>query len=210
MTDAKMRLELKENRVEDNPFDVMLYHSLELTRELLFACHRLRNPEVSEELCINKNKINSYMDNIKEEFSKLQNMSDETVSMCRESAHYYPNDIFEKMNTILLGFENDMETLFSRCNPVRNDRFEKIRLGVESDEYQRLLELRDIITNSKEISSVSDDYLYALCDVIKFSDEYITLSMSPEDLKDMKKIINKYSLTEDEIEYMISYRNRKK
>ena len=114
------------------------------------------------------------------------------------------------MNTILLGFENDMETLFSRCNPVRNDRFEKIRLGVESDEYQRLLELRDIITNSKEISSVSDDYLYALCDVIKFSDEYITLSMSPEDLKDMKKIINKYSLTEDEIEYMISYRNRKK
>ena len=34
--------------------------------------------------------------------------------------------------------------------------------------------------------------------------------MSPEDLKDMKKIIDKYSLTEDEIEYMISYRNRKK
>lgn len=42
MTDEGMRLELKEKEIKDNPFDVMLHHSLELTRDLLFACHRLK------------------------------------------------------------------------------------------------------------------------------------------------------------------------
>ena len=35
MTDRDMYLELKQNEVKDNPFDVMLHHSMELTRDLL-------------------------------------------------------------------------------------------------------------------------------------------------------------------------------
>ena len=67
MTDRDMHLELKENKVEDNPFDVILHHSIELTRELLFACHRLKNPEIPEHICINEESLGSHIDNIREE-----------------------------------------------------------------------------------------------------------------------------------------------
>ena len=88
MTDRDMYLELKENEVEDNPFDVMLHHSIELTRDLLFACHRLKNPEIPEQICINEEKLESYMNKIRDEFSKLLNMSNETVAICRETSYY--------------------------------------------------------------------------------------------------------------------------
>lgn len=209
MTDKEMRLELKENGVKDNPFDVMLHYSLELTRDLLFACHRLKNPEIPEQICTNKDRLNSYMDKIIEEFSKLLSMSDEAVAMCRETSCYYHQDNFNKMNESLLEFERDMETVLSKCVPSRNDRYEQIRLGVESDEYKRLLELRNIITESEELSSVSDGYLQSMCDVISRPEECVPCWMAQEELEKKQEIIKKYSLLEDDIEYMISYRNSK-
>ena len=209
MTDKEMRLELKENRVKDKPFDVMLYHSLELTRDLLFACHRLKNPEIPEQICTNKDRLNSCMDKITEEFSKLLSMSDETVAMCRETSCYYQQDNFNKMNESLLEFERDMETVWSKCAPSRNDRYERIRLGVESDEYKRLLELRNIITESEELSLVDDRYLYSMCDVISRPKECVPCWMTQEELEKKQEIIKKYSLSEDDVEYMISYRNSK-
>ena len=209
MTDRDMYLELKENEVKDNPFDAMLYHSIELTRDLLFACHRLKNPEIPKQICTNEERLESYMDKIKEEFSKLLNMSDEVVAMCRETSYYYQQDNFNKMNNSLLEFERSMETVWSRCVPNRNDRFEQIRLGKESEEYKRLLELRKIISESEELSSVGDKYLHSLCDVISRPEECTQYWMTQEELEQKQEIIKKYNLSEDDIEYMISYRNSK-
>lgn len=208
MTDRDMYLELKQNEVKDNPFDVMLHHSMELTRDLLFACHRLKNPEIPEQICINEKRLESYMDKIREEFSKLLSMSNETVTMCRETSCYYQQDKFYKMNESLLEFERNMETVWSRCVPNRNDRFEQIRLGKESKEYKRLLELRKIISESEELSSVDDEYLHSLCDVISRPDECVQYYwMTKEELEKKQEIIQKYGLSEDDINYMISYRN---
>lgn len=209
MTDRDMYLELKENEVKDNPFDVMLHHSMELTRDLLFACHRLKNPEIPEQICINEERLESYMDKIREEFSKLLSMSNETVTMCRETSCYYQQDKFDKINESLLEFERNMETVWSRCVPNRNDRFEQIRLGKESKEYKRLLELRKIISESEELSSVDDKFLHSLCDVISRPDECVQYWMTKEELEKKQEIIQKYGLSEDDIEYMISYRNTK-
>ena len=110
MKDRDMYLELKENEVKDNPFDVMLHYSIELTRDLLFACHRLKNPEIPEQICTNEKKLESYMDKIREEFSKLLSMSNETVAMCcRETSYYYQQDKFDKMNKSLLEFDRSMK-----------------------------------------------------------------------------------------------------
>lgn len=128
MTEKDMCLELEKNEVNDNPFDVMLHHSMEITRDLLFACHRLKNPEIPEGICTNLERLEMRMDKIIQEFSKLLNMSEETTAMCRETSFYYKQTEFNKMNDSLLKFERNMETLWSRCVPNRNDRFEKIRL----------------------------------------------------------------------------------
>lgn len=209
MTDRDMYLELKKNEVKDNPFDVMLHHSMELTRDLLFACHRLKNPEIPEQICTNEERLESYMDKIREEFSKLLSMSNETVTMCKETSYYYQQDKFDKMNESLLEFERSMETVWSRYVPNRNDRFEQIRLGKESKEYKRLLELREIISESEELSSVDDKYLHSLHDVISRPDECVQYWMTKEELEKKQEIIQKYGLSEDDIEYMISYRNTK-
>ena len=114
------------------------------------------------------------------------------------------------MNESLLEFERNMETVWSRCVPNRNDRFEQIRLGKESKEYKRLLELRKIISESEELSSVDDKYLHSLCDVISRPDECVQHWMTKEELEKKQEIIQKYGLSEDDINYMISYRNSEK
>lgn len=210
MKDDKMYTELKENGVIDNPFDVMMHHSLELTRGILFSCHRLKNPDVPEQVCINKEKIEAYTNKIQEELSKLMNMSDEVVAMCRETSYYYQRDEFEAMNKILLELERNMQTVYSQSVPSRNDRFEQIRLGKDSDEYKRILELRILITDSKELSSMGDNDLRNLYDVISRPDVCVKYWMTQEELEEKQKIIERYNLTENDIEYMISYRNSKK
>lgn len=206
MTDKEMHLELKKNEVLDNPFDTMLHHSIELTRELLFACHRFANPDVPESLHTNKEKIDFYAQKIKNQLNKLSNMSDETVSMCRETSYYYQNEDFEKMNTALLEFEKNMETVWSKCVPNRNDLFERIRLGEDSTKYKRLIELRHIITESDELTFVNTDYLHSLCDVLSHTENCLKDWMSPAELDEKQKIIKKYNLSKTDIEYMISYK----
>lgn len=206
MTEKEMRLELKENKVKDNPFDVMLHHSMEMTRDLLFACHRLKNQEVSEEMCTNMERLQNLTDRITEQFDKLLSMSEETIAMCRETSYYYPQTEFNKLNDSLLKFENDMETIWSRCVPNRNDRFEQIRLGKESEEYKRLLELREIIDKSEDLSCVDKSYLNSLSDVIDRPEKCVKYWMTEDEFEERKEIINKYRLTEHDIDYMIAYK----
>lgn len=202
----KMYLELKDNNVNDNPFDVMLHHSIEMTRDLLFACHRLKNPKIPETVCTNLTTLENRMDLIINEFDKLLNMSDETVAMLRETSYYYQPDEFHKLNDSLLKFEKNMETAWSRCVPNHNDTFEKLKLGEESDQYKRILELRDIINNSNELSNVDCSYLHSLCDVIERPEECIKYWMNANEFKEKIEIIKKYNLTCNDVQYMIAYK----
>lgn len=206
MTEKEMRLELSENNVKDNPFDVMLYHSMEMTRDLLFACHRLKNPEIPEGICTNLERLQEMMNTITEEFNKLLNMSDETVAVCRDTSYYYHQTEFNKMNDSLLKFERNMETVWSRHTPNRNDRFEKTRLGEESEQYKRILELREIIDNSSDLSSVDVSFLHSLCDVIDRPDDCVKYWMTEKEFEKKKSIVEKYGLTERDVNYMIAYK----
>jgi len=206
MLEKEMRLELEDNDVNDNPFDVMLHHSLEMTRELLFACCRLKNSEIPEGICINLETLKKRMDIITKEFNKLLNMSKETVAMCRETSYYYQQKEFNKINDSLLRFEKNMETVWSRCVPNRNDRFEKIKLGEESNEYKRILELREIIDKSEELSCVDKKHLCSLCDVINRPNECIKYWMSENEFEKKNEIVKKYNLTEEDVNYMIAYK----
>lgn len=207
MTENEMSVELKENNITDNPFDSMLHHAMELTRELLFACHRLRNNEIPEQFWTSEEKLGQLTDKINEEFSKLQNITDETVSMCRETSFYYQPKEFERLNDELLKSERCMDTVWTRCNPNRNDRFERIRLGKDSKQYERLIELREISENAEEFMCLERRDLNDLCDVILRPDKCIEYGWeTKEKLEEKKKIIEKYHLTEEDVEYIIAYR----
>ena len=80
----------------------------------------------------------------------------------------------------------------------------------ESKEYKRLLELRKIISESEELSSADDKYLHSLCDVISRPYECVQHWMAKEEFEKKQEIIQKYGLSEDDINYMISYRNSEK
>lgn len=206
MTELEMGLELKREDVVDNPFDVMLHHSLELTRDLLFACHRLKNPNIPDGICTNLNRIDKRVDHIKSEFQKLLNLSDEAVAMCRKTSYYYNRPEFDRLNDILLKSERDMETLYSRCVPNRNDKFERIRLGKNSDEYKRIERLRFIINHSSDFSNLDRDFFSSLIDVIEIPDDCKKYWMTVDEFNTKKHLIDENELTTDDIKYMISYK----
>ena len=139
-------------------------------------------------------------------------MSEETVVMCRETSCYSISSYnkFNKANECLLELERNMQTVFSECVPNRNDRFEQIRLGVDSDEYKRLLELRDIASKSDELSSVDCNYMYSLITVINNPDDFERYGMSQKEFEERLSIVEKYNLTEDDIRYMIAYKRTSK
>ena len=203
MTENDIRNDLTTHNVTDNPFDVMMDMALELTRELLFACSRYKNPEVPDFLHTSEESLDSYVNKIKTEFSKLVDMSDDTVALCRETSYYRQH--LDETNYTLLKFIEVLETVYNKSVPARNDNFEQIRLGKESDEYKRLLELRDIIDESEELSSVDDGYLYSLLDVISRPDDCVKYFMTKEEFDEKQKIVKKFNLTTDDVEYMISY-----
>ena len=113
------------------------------------------------------------------------------------------------MNDYLMKYERNMETVWSRCVPNRNDRFEKIRLGEESEQYKRILELRRIIDKFEELSSVDDSFLHSLCDVIDRPDDCVKYWMTEEEFEKKKAIVEKYELTEQDVNYMIAYKFQK-
>ena len=137
MTDKEMRMELVENKIDDNPFDVMMYLGLELARNFLFLTTRFRNKEIPKKLWFTENHFDIYIQKIREQYSKLEKLSDDTINMLRETAEYYDRDLFNTLNETLLKYGcNQLETIYTKCNPARNDRFIKIKYGEDSKIYK--------------------------------------------------------------------------
>lgn len=206
MKSKEISLELKENNVIDNPFDLLVYYTLQLSREMLFACKRFKHPEM-QAFCINEEGLEKHINRIKDEFEKINNMSDNAVTLCRNTSYYNAHNGLDFANKIILTLQHNIQTIYTKDVPCRNDEFERIRLGEDSDEYKRLVELRNLIDTSEELSSVTDSYLNLLHDVLfKGCGGDI---MKKDKYKKMKAIIDKYNLTTNDINYMISYKNSK-
>ena len=198
-----IKSDLTENNVVDNPFDLMLYYSLELSRALLFASHRFRNNEIIDRLDAYKNPtiITNLIEAINDQITIMSSVDKDTTTFCRETSAVSTNsELFNDFNSILSNVENSLPTIMSHCVPKRNDEFEKVRLGEDSKEYKRLVELRKIHNDNKDKTT---SYWYSLCDIITDLDQ-TKKEMSESEFNDKYNVIKTYNLTEDDIEYIIS------
>lgn len=198
--------ELKENNVKDNPFDNLLYYSFELTRTLLFASKRYKNVKENG-MQIAPEKIVSLTNGITNELNILKNLSDETVEFCKGTScarDAKKVKSFDSLGSVLLKNEENLETSKMYTVPCRNDRFEQARLGTSSKEYKRLLELRELTRTAPELKNAGEDYLYSLCDTI------YDVESGDKTSCHKKEVIQKYGLTEHDLEYIIALKKRGK
>ena len=156
-----MRVDLDKFEIEDNPFDYLLCKSLELSRALLFAGRRYKNGNVCEAVDAYRKPeiISNLINDITKYIGKLALMNMTTVALCRYTSAVHENDLFNTINNTLLKFERLLPRKMDYGNPARNDELEKIRLGEDSPEYQRLLELRKVYEENKD-EFKKDPYLY--------------------------------------------------
>ena len=214
MSESELKKEFERNNVEDNPFDVLLYQSLELTRGFLFAISRLKSGDVNERFCISEELINHRIDIIKKNYKALQSMTSNAVDVCRSTAYYQP--IQMETNNLLLKLERCMETVYTRSVPCRNLEFERIRLGDGSMEFNWLCELRsfvDKISHDKrkkyfDILSSVEEY-YRNPDKYEGGFEYFLegQDLNSEEYDDLVDIIREYGFDKRDIDYMKSYLN---
>ncbi len=200
-----MTEELKSKGIIDNPFDLMLHFSLGMVRNILFACPRYGNPEM-EGMYANEQNLKEGVEKVVEQLNKLSGLSLETVVFLKETAFYSDDVRFSALNSLLLELEKAMPTRQAHSIPARSLEYEKVRLGEDSDEYKHILYLRSLISNS-ELKTFSKDTLVLLQDVIE-DPQYCTEWESRDKVAEYSRLINKYNLTIDDLEYMISYRDR--
>ena len=213
MTPDEITAELKSNGLDkDNPFDLMYHFSLELARECLFAFYRLRSKEYPEQFHTKKENLNFYMNSISELFDKLSKISDDSLLICRETSEFYGNNSseseFEKMNHKLIEFEGKMKTSYSECVPCRDDSWEQIRLGIGSDEYNRITYLRKVVEESiKTFVHFNSNYINSLCDILEHKEKTIDYGWTntKEEYEEKMKFISEHNLTKKDVNYMISY-----
>lgn len=210
MTEQEMREDLKKNGIIDNPFDVILTESLAIANEALFAGRRMKEKNVKEMVSDSMEIMNDLMERINKEYEKLKKLSGESVLFCRDMASYHDEELFNELNHNLCKAEKELHTLRMSGNPNRNDEYEKVRLGEESEEYQRLVFLRELADSSDEFKNATENYLMSFMDIIELPKEDIMKDW--EDIDDVEEyeyrlgVIQKYGLTIMDIEYMISWK----
>lgn len=196
----KIKEEMQREGIIDNPFDLMMVSAIELTRMILFASHRYKNHEVCEVVDAYKNPkiISVYMDCINDELKKLANVSEETVALCRRTSKYYI-DSFDTINKKLFEFQKTIPTLYTCTVPCRNDEFEKIRLGEDSEKYSRIVELQELCCTAK--LNIED---------ISYMKEILTSENDEnnETYHGLENLMKKYHLTYADVSYMESYINK--
>ena len=206
----ELKKELEENKIIDNPFDVMLYHSLQLTLDILFASHRFRNNKWGVFEKTDSRDIDKQTEKMKTEINKLMAISDEACDMCRHTAQFYATDKYNQLHDTLYNYQRQIEILMSKSNPVRNLEFEKFSLGENSEEYKHILELREKAKNFKDYDR---ETIGSIASIIEHGKKVIKWGwITEQDYNKYKSIVDKYNLTIDDIDYMYKYvviQNRK-
>lgn len=206
--EERIRDELSKYCVEDNLFDLALYYATELARYVVFSSSRYRNPEVPEAIYNKENQLNPYIEKLTSIYDTLDSLSDETVEFLRNTSKMTERyGIQNSANHRLLNIQKQLDTIMTKCVPCRNIEYEKIRLGEDSDQYKRLLYLRKIIDENEFLT---DEYLDRLIDILNYKREVIRYRWcTEEEYTEKYNFIQTYNLSERDIEYMISYLEKK-
>lgn len=206
--EEKIRKELQENGVEDNLFDLALYYATELARYVVFSSSRYRNPGVPEAIYNRENQLDPYIEKLTSIYDTLDSLSDETVEFLRNTSKMTERyGIKTSANHRLLNIQKQLDTIMTKCVPCRNIEYEKVRLGEDSDKYKRLLYLRKIVDENEFLT---DEYLDRLIDILNYKREVIGYRWcTEEEYTEKYNFIQTYSLSKRDIEYMISYLEKK-
>lgn len=194
--------------IEDNPFDVIAHATMEIMRTAMFSSHRYRNEEVTELLWNGYISYSAWVDIIKHQYDLLDKVNDKTIKFLRETS-YFGRDYgqaFIYVNDFILNLEKRLDIEYSHSNPFRDLEYEKERLGEDSKEYQRMM----FLINLTDRNSLTEDELSRLYDMMEHGSETIKYGWVTEDEYNKKKVfIDKNHLTQDEINLMISYLEKK-
>lgn len=203
-----IRDELTDYGVEDNLFDLALYYATELARYVVFSSSRYRNPEVPEAIYNKENQLNPYIEKLTSIYDTLDSLSDETVEFLRNTSKMTERyGIQNSANHRLLNIQKQLDTIMTKCVPCRNIEYEKVRLGEDSDQYRRLLYLRKIVDENEFFSN---EYLNRLIDILNHKRKVIEYQWcTEEEYTEKYNFIQTYNLSERDIEYMISYLEKK-
>lgn len=196
--------------IKDNPFDIMMYASLELMRSVMFAARRYRNGGIAESLWkSDEDVIDRFVEMIHHQYSILNSVNQETIDFLR--THSYMGGIdyhkdFSDNNKYILSMEKKLDTMYSHTIPCRDLEYEKVRLENDPATMMRLLSRQ----NLADKYGITKAKLYHLLDVLECPEGIITTTSEEEEsVKQDKKFIEENRLTSDDIEYMISYVEKK-
>lgn len=203
-----IRDELTDYGVEDNLFDLALYYATELARYVVFSSSRYRNPGVPEAIYNRENQLDPYIEKLTFIYDTLDSLSDETVEFLRNTSKMTERyGIQNSANHRLLNIQKQLDTIMTKCVPCRNIEYEKVRLGEDSDQYRRLLYLRKIVDENEFLSN---EYLNRLIDILNYKRKVIEYQWcTEEEYTEKYNFIQTYNLSERDIEYMISYLEKK-
>lgn len=197
--------------IEDNPFDIMMYAALELTRTVIFDAIRYRNKSISELIWTADKKVaRSYMDMIKSQYDILDSVNEETIKFLRKHSFMGTTDYnggLSAINGYLFNIENKIDISYTQNGvPCRDLEYEKVRLGEDSKEYQRLI----FLIGLTDRLLLSIDYLSKMIDLINNGEQVLEYGwVTMDNYNYMKSIINDNHLSCQDIEYMISYLEKK-
>lgn len=204
--------------IEDNPFDVMYYMSLELTRCVLFDMHRC-GVDVIDRVAMKKSTVEYYTENIKKQFDIIHSLPADVKEICRQTSIYGSRD-FTDQNKFLFSEEQKLDIKKTQCVPVRNIEFEKARLGSCSHEYFRLTELRNSSIIRDSLLTLDKSELYRLIEYIDLTNatgeslqkkmaNFHNMDGSSLDYGTCRELVERFNLTSDEIEFLIRYKQKR-
>lgn len=198
-----IRKELNENGIEDNLFDLAVYYSTEIARYSTYCCNRYRNHIVPEQIYNREYQLDKYTEKLLAIYDMLDSLSDETVKFLRKTSSVIKNDILGETSDSLTEIQSKLSTRMNHCVPCRDLEYERVRLGEDSDMYKRLLQLRNLIDNDKQLSK---DVLCNFVDIKHHGHNCVEFGWcTQEEYKYYNDFITKYKLSVDDIEYMVSY-----
>lgn len=193
--------------IEDNPFDVIAYTAMEIMRNSMFSSRRYRNEFVNESLWNGYKSYEECIKTIESQYDILDKVNEKTIKFLREYSYFgYDYNRFKPVNDYILNLEKELNIKNSHVNPFRDLEYEKVRLGEDSKEYQRLI----FLINLTDRLVLSIDYLSKMIDLINNGEQVLEYGwVTTDNYNYMKSIIDDNHLSCQDIEYMISYLKKK-
>lgn len=186
-------MEFNGQKINGNPFDIIIQSAIMYLRGTLFDVIRYRGNTI---VPIDETYL---IDRIRSQYKLLDEMSDDEVKICKENSVLYKAcRNHNEVNDFLFAFEQAIPTVWSECNPIYEPSIEKMFFGDSSDFYRRKALKKLTEQKIKEFGGLTkcDQFLSNCIDVIdnpglnpvakKFVSEYM---LSINDIELMKSVI---------------------